>query len=365
MAKTGITIFCVLMCAWVIDSSNGFTVNDVSTFPGPVDGLSWFFYTRSCPGLEFIVRERVNFYLKQDITQAAGLLRVLFHDCFVEGCDASVLLSGSTSGPGEQEAPPNLTLREKAFKIIDDIKNSVENACKGVVSCADIVTLATRDAIAKAGGPFYPVPLGRRDSLHFANLSTTLANLPPPTSDVTRLMSVLGPKGFSLTDLVALSGGHTIGIGHCSSFSNRLYDSDGNTVTDSTLEQSYANNLYATCPTRNSSNTTNLDVRTPNLFDNQYFVDLQNGQTLFSSDQTLYTNSTTRGIVDSFASNQTLFFQNFVIGMLKMSQLNVLTGSQGEIRANCSTQNPTSSYNIHDEFIGSVAVSELSSHASI
>ena len=40
----------------------------------------------------------------------------------MQGCDASVLLDGSASGPSEQEAPPNLTLRPKAFEIIEDIK---------------------------------------------------------------------------------------------------------------------------------------------------------------------------------------------------------------------------------------------------
>lgn len=75
------------------------------------------------------------------------------------------------------------------------------------------------------------------------------------------------------------------------------------------------------------------------MFDNKYYVDLMNRQGLFTSDQDLYTDSRTRAIVTSFAVNQTLFFEKFVIGMLKMGQLNVLTGTQGEIRANCSMRN--------------------------
>lgn len=37
--------------------------------------------------------------------------------------------------------------------------------------------------------------------------------------------------------------------------------------------------------------------------------------------------------------DEKVFFEKFVVGMLKMGQLNVLTGNQGEIRANCSVRN--------------------------
>ena len=105
---------------------------------------------------------------------------------------------------------------------------------------------------------------------------------------------------------------------------------------DPTLDQSFASTLYVICPLGNDTvNTTNLDVITPNVFDNNYYVDLQNNETLFTSDQSLDTDSTdTEDIVDSFASNQTVFFTNFILGMLKMGQLDVLTGSEGEIRKN-------------------------------
>jgi len=317
----------------------------VNALPSPVAGLSWTFYNTSCPSLESIVLQRMAVYLNADITQAAGLLRLHFHDCFVQGCDGSVLLN-STSG--EQTAAPNLSLRAQAFKIINDIKENVEAACSGIVSCADILALAARDSVVMAGGPFYPIPFGRRDSLTFANLSTTLANLPSPTFNVTGLINVLGPKGLNFTDLVALSGGHTIGRSNCSSFQNRLYNSTtGISMQDSTLDQSFAKNLYLTCPTNTTVNTTNLDIRTPNLFDNKYYVDLLNRQTLFTSDQSLYSDTRTRDIVKNFAVNQSLFFEQFVLSMLKMGQLDVLTGSEGEIRKNCWASNP-STYSIMD-----------------
>jgi len=65
------------------------------------------------------------------------------HEAF-QGCDGSVLLN-STTNQAEKNAPPNLTVR--GFDFIDRIKSLVEAECPGVVSCADIVTLAARDSI--------------------------------------------------------------------------------------------------------------------------------------------------------------------------------------------------------------------------
>jgi hypothetical protein len=65
----------------------------------------------------------------------------------MQGCDASVLLDGSASGPSEQEAPPNETLRPEAFEIIEDLRELVHKQCGRVVSCADITALAAREAV--------------------------------------------------------------------------------------------------------------------------------------------------------------------------------------------------------------------------
>jgi len=62
-----------------------------------------------------------------------------------------------------------------------------------------------------------------------------------------------------------LTGGHAIGIGHCSSFSNGLYPTQ-----DMSVEESFAQRLYKTCPTNTTNNTTVLDIRSPNKFDNKY-----------------------------------------------------------------------------------------------
>lgn len=317
----------------VLLSSHLLIVSNAQSQP-VVRGLSWTFYESSCPQLESIIKKQLRKVFKKDIGQAAGLLRLHFHDCFVQGCDASVLLDGSASGPSEQDAPPNLTLRPEAFRIIDDLHRRVRQKCGRTVSCADITALAARDSVFLSGGPDYNIPLGRKDGLGFATRNATLANLPPPFANTSTLLTSLATKNFNPTDVVALSGGHTIGISHCTSFTSRLYPNQ-----DSTLDKTFANNLKRTCPTTNSNNTVVMDIRSPNVFDNKYYVDLMNRQGLFTSDQDLYTDKRTRGIVTSFAVNQTLFFEKFVDGMIKMGQLSVLTGRQGEIRSDCSVSN--------------------------
>ncbi|KAL6984276.1 Peroxidase 12 [Sarracenia purpurea var. burkii] len=304
-----------------------------------VKGLSWSFYESTCPNLESIVRKHLKKVFKKDIGQAAGLLRLHFHDCFVQGCDGSVLLDGSASGPSEQEAPPNLTLRPEAFEIINDLREYVHKECGRVVSCADITALAARDSVFLSGGPDYSVPLGRRDGLTFATREVTLANLPGPSDNTSFILTSLATKNFDATDVVALSGGHTIGRSHCSSFTPRLYPTQ-----DPTMDESFAADLKAVCPAADTNATTMLDIRTPNHFDNKYYVDLVNRQGLFTSDQDLYTDERTREIVESFADDQDLFLEKFVVAMRKMGQLSVLTGRRGEIRANCSVRNSDNSY---------------------
>ena len=186
----------------------------------------------------------------------------------------------------------------------------------------------------QSGGPEYSVPLGRRDGKNFATQDVTLDLLPAPTSDASTLIEKLATnQKLDATDLVALSGGHTIGLGHCRSFGERLYPQDP------TMAKTYANDLKEVCPTKETNATTVLDKRSPNKFDNKYYVNLMNREGLFTSDQDLYTDSRTKGIVESFALDEELFFEQFAKSMIKMGQLSVLTGKKGEIRADCSVRN--------------------------
>ncbi|XP_037470484.1 cationic peroxidase SPC4-like, partial [Triticum dicoccoides] len=68
-------------------------------------------------------------------------------------------------------------------------------------------------------------------------------------------------------------------------------------------------------------------------------VNLVNWEGLFVSDQDLFTNATTRPIVERFARSQRDFFDQFGVSMVKMGQIKVLTGDQGQVRRNCSARN--------------------------
>lgn len=65
---------------------------------------------------------------------------------YLQGCEASILLDSTANNTAEKAAPPNLSLG--GFNVIDAIKTQLEINCPGIVSCADIVALATRDAVS-------------------------------------------------------------------------------------------------------------------------------------------------------------------------------------------------------------------------
>ena len=56
----------------------------------------------------------------------------------MQGCDGSVLIDS----PSEKDAVPNQTLH--GFEVIDAAKTAVEKICPGVVSCADILAIASQ-----------------------------------------------------------------------------------------------------------------------------------------------------------------------------------------------------------------------------
>ncbi|XP_047060645.1 cationic peroxidase SPC4-like [Lolium rigidum] len=328
-------VLLLVVAAMAISVSTTAAATKISApLPPLAKGLNFDFYKATCPQAESIVFNFLSDAIRKDVGLAAALLRIHFHDCFVQGCDGSVLLDKTGGTDSEKIAPPNVTLRPTAFKAINDLRALLAKACGAVVSCADIAALAARDSVHLAGGPHYPVPLGRRDGLAPANLTTILNALPAPSSNVTTLLRFLAKISLDANDLVALSGAHTLGIAHCTSFQERLFPQN-----DVTLNKWFASQLRLTCPALNTDNTTNNDIRTPNVFDNKYYVDLLNRQGLFTSDQDLHTDARTKPTVTRFAVDQAAFFDQFVFSVVKMGQINVLTGNQGQIRNDCSAPN--------------------------
>ncbi|XP_015087388.1 cationic peroxidase 1-like [Solanum pennellii] len=293
--------------------------------------LSANFYSSSCPNVLSIIKTAVNSAVSSEARMGASLLRLHFHDCFVNGCDASVLLDDTSNFTGEKTAGPN-SGSIRGFDVIDTIKTQVESSCAGIVSCADILAVAARDSVVKLGGPSWTVLLGRRDSTT-ANLSAANNNLPGPTSNLSALISSFSNKGFTTREMVALSGSHTIGQTRCTSFRTRLY-------SEANINASFATTVKANCPQSGGDNNLSpLDITSPTSFDNAYYKNLQIQKGLLHSDQVLFNGGSTDSIVNTYSSNPVTFSTDFANAMVKMGILSPLTGTNGQIRKNCRKTN--------------------------
>ncbi|KAF8387663.1 hypothetical protein HHK36_026317 [Tetracentron sinense] len=294
-------------------------------------------YLDSCPEAEALIFSWVAKVVSEDPRMAASLLRLHFHDCFVNGCDASVLLDDTATFVGEKTAAPNVNSL-RGFDVVDAIKSDLESMCPETVSCADILATAARDSVVLSGGPGWDVPMGRRDSLS-ASKTAANNNIPGPNSNVATLVAKFQNVGLSLNDMVALSGAHTMGRARCSTFSSRLNSGSNSNGPD--LNVDFIQSLQQLCLESDNNNTLAvLDLVTPATFDNQYYVNLLSGEGLLASDQVLVTgDDRTLDIVKSYVENPVAFFEDFKTSMLKMGGLKPLTGKRGEIRKNCRSVN--------------------------
>ncbi|XP_028771396.1 peroxidase 55-like [Neltuma alba] len=292
------------------------------------------FYSSTCPNLEAIVNQAVTNKLAQTFTTIPGTLRLFFHDCMVEGCDASVMIQ-SPNNDAEKDAEINLTLAGDGFDTVVKVKEAVEAECPGLVSCADILALAARDVVALVGGPSFNVELGRRDGL-VSSASRVEGNLPKANFNLNQLNAMFRRHGLSQTDMIALSGAHTVGFSHCNEFTDRLYSS----TVDPSMNSDFAQSLMQQCPRNFDPQVAiDLDVQSPQAFDNLYYQNLVSGQGLLNSDQVLFTDSDSRSTVVEFANNAAEFNAAFATAMRKLGRVGVKTGNEGEIRKDCTKFN--------------------------
>ncbi|KAL6657048.1 hypothetical protein ACP70R_004828 [Stipagrostis hirtigluma subsp. patula] len=297
----------------------------------PAAGLRVGYYDDKCPGAEGIVRDAVR---GADAGIKAGLVRLFFHDCFVRGCDASVLLKPTDANPQpEMLGIPNLSLR--GFEVIDAAKAALEQKCPGVVSCADVLAFAGRDASYFLSGYAidFKMPAGRYDG-NVSLAGETLPNLPPPFAGVQRLKDMFAAKGLNTVDMVVLSGAHSIGRSHCSSFSDRL------PANNSDIDPALAASLEQQCKSSNGGdNTVAQDFKTPDELDVQYYRNVINHKVLFASDAALLKSNDTKRLVYAGAAYPRLWQYKFGEAMVKMGGVEVKTAVNGEIRKVCGIVN--------------------------
>ncbi|KAF8769038.1 hypothetical protein HU200_006995 [Digitaria exilis] len=264
----------------------------LSPLPPAVAQLEVGYYSKTCPNAEAIVRNEMK---KSSPPRPAS----------------PVHSSGSISTTASSE-----------------VKAKLEAACPNTVSCADVLAIMARDAVVLAKGPTWPVPLGRRDGKVCPRPSQTSRCSPrssPPTASTSRT----SPSS---------SGAHTLGTAHCPSYASRLYDFSGAHSADPSLDSEYADRLRTRCKSVGDTATlSEMDPGSYRTFDTSYYRNVAKRRGLFQSDAALLTDVNTREYVQRIATGKfdDVFFKDFGESMVKMGNVGVITGAEGEIRKKC------------------------------
>lgn len=309
-------------------------ISTVTAVPLVKPVLYVHYYDETCPQAEDIIYQTVRVASDKDPKVPARLLRMFFHDCFIRGCDASILLDSTPGNKAEKDGPPNISVR--SFYVIDDAKTKLEKACPRTVSCADIIAIAARDVVAVSGGPYWNVLKGRKDG-RVSRANETVV-LPSPFSNATTLIQGFKKRGLGVNDLVALSGGHTLGFSHCSSFEPRLRNFSSTHDIDPSMDLEFAESMKKKCPKPNEDrNAGQFLDSSASTFDNDYYKRILAGKGVFASDQGLYSDYRTKWMVESFAGHQALFFREFAASMVRLGNVGVT--EDGEVRLQCRVVN--------------------------
>jgi len=200
----------------------------------------------------------------------------------------------------ESDDPDNAGL-----SIIRDLLMPVKHAHPDI-SYADLYTAAACFAIEFLGGPKVPFNLGRVDHADGTRCPAH-GRLPDATKDAAHLRQVFGERmGFTDREIVALSGGHTLGRCH--------------------VARSGFDGPWTTHPLR---------------FDNEYFVNLVtrtwrprnwNGPLQFEDEETgrlmmlptdmaLLDDPKLRAVVEEYAKDEQAFFRDFASSFAKLLAL--------------------------------------------
>ncbi|KAK3022528.1 hypothetical protein RJ639_046744 [Escallonia herrerae] len=328
MEREGVLLLFLVFFALELKSLHmGGGVQAAVTLPPEDKPLTRQFYKKhnTCANVEAFVRHQVTLFWLQDKSITAKLLKLLYSDCMVNGCDASILLDGPNS---EKIAPQNSGLG--GFEVIDKIKFVIEDRCPGAVSCADILNLATRDALHLAGAPSYPVFLGRRDGMQSY---AAWVDLPSPSISWESALAYFQSKG-----------GHTMGKTNCSYILDRLYKFNNTGKPDRTLRKPVLQDLRKQCPRQLHGQSNPLVYLNPDngrdyKFTNTYYSRVLASESILAVDQQLRFGGDTYQLIEEYAGSFENFRKQFALSISRMGGLKVLTGNKGEIRRHCRFPN--------------------------
>ena len=236
------------------------------------------------------------------------LIRLSWHDAGVfsngslkGGCPNAVMRF-TDSGEGTFEANAGLT--DVAIGLLKPIADKYVTA--GVISNADLWALAANVAIEFMGGPHVVTRFGRPDAKDSGeSVESQVGRLPDGDKGVSHIREVFAPKGFDDRDIVALSGGHT--VGGCK---------------------------------QQRSGFDGLWTEAPLVFDNSYFTDLlektyrpetveatgcpqhrsDKGTIMLISDLALLEDAAFKSVVEEYAADQSRFFADFVSAWTRLQE---------------------------------------------
>ena len=139
-------------------------------------------------------------------------------------------------------------------------------------------------------------------------------------------------------------GGHTIGTVACQFISYRLYNFTTSGGADPTIDPTFLPTLQSLCPQNGDGNKRiALDYGSGDKFDHSFFKNVQNNRGILESDQSLWQDSTTKNFVRRFIGIRGLagltLNVEFGRAMIRMTNIGVKTGTDGEIRKVCSAIN--------------------------
>ena len=161
--------------------------------------------------------------------------------------------------------------------------------CSLEVPCSRCLWAAARDGLAPAS----------RDLVF---------TLPGPDTDVPTLLAKFKKRSLDAVDLVALSGAHTARRPRPLRLLLKPPAAQRRRRHHGPSRRSGGRWLAAKCANDDSNAAQVLDVRTPDAFDNKYYLDLIAKQGLLKSDQGLMSDGNTNRTATRYALNQAAFF---------------------------------------------------------
>ncbi|KAI6705408.1 hypothetical protein NL676_008370 [Syzygium grande] len=257
-------------------------------------GLKVGFYQKTCPNAEAVMKEVISRVMSVTPSLSGPLLRMHFHDCFVRGCEGSILLNSSTNR-AENDASLNLNLRR--FQVIDRVKMALEKACPSTVSCANIMAIVARDVV-------------------IAIVLILISYCPI---------------------------GNTLGTSRCASFTNRLSNFTGKGDANPKLDPDYIARLKLKCKPNDKTTLVEMDpgsrrciaIPPPRALllglGHHNFDLIPKRRDLFTSDASHLDDSRTKVYIDlQIRIGGSTFFKDFGVSMVKMGRISVLTGTAGK-----------------------------------